>query len=52
MNLLYAFLVGVVVGLVVYFVAGLVPFLAQWQTLLAVVAFLLAVLARYRGKVL
>ena len=42
MEILKAFFIGILVGLVVYIVAGLVPFLAGYAGLLGLLAFLVA----------
>lgn len=49
MNVLIAFLIGVVVGVLVYIIAGMVPFLAQYAGLLGFLAFLLAAFLSYRN---
>ncbi len=42
MNILVAFIIGVVVGVIVYMIAAAVPFPAAYATLMAIVAFVLA----------
>ena len=43
MNILIAFIIGVVVSVIVYMIASAVPFLAAYAGLIAIVAFVLAV---------
>ena len=49
MEILKAFLIGVIVGVVVYIIAGLVPFLAGYAGLLGLLAFLVAAFVSYSG---
>ena len=49
MEILKAFFIGILVGLVVYIVAGLVPFLAGYAGLLGLLAFLVAAFVSYNG---
>lgn len=47
MKVLFAFLIGVVVGVVVYVVSQAVPFLEDYAQLLAFVSFVLATWVSY-----
>lgn len=49
MEILKAFLIGVLVGVVVYIVATMVPFLAEYAGLLGFLSFLVAAFVSYRG---